>query len=245
MVGDDLIVYDDRTSGVMSLNATAAYMWVSFDGSRTVAMVAQDVSEDFGLDYAEALSEVQAFADGLAERGLLVAHAPDLAEELEVKRQQAQERAEAVGLKVRESRIQRNGLSIGTVAPAFTLPDLDGVEHSLADFRGKPVLLVFSDPHCGPCQYLAPDLARLHSERKDDLTILMISRGEVEENRAKVEEHGLGFPVLLQRQWEISKEYAFFGTPCGYLIDEDGVIENGIAVGGPNIMSMVEAPAAE
>lgn len=34
-------------------------------------------------------------------------------------------------------------LEIGTKAPAFTLPDQDGVEHSLHDFLGKKVVLYF------------------------------------------------------------------------------------------------------
>ncbi len=47
-----------------------------------------------------------------------------------------------------ESRIERNGLSAGTVAPEFTLPDVKGVTISLEKYRGRRVLLVFSDPHC-------------------------------------------------------------------------------------------------
>src|ERR1043166_2627904 len=51
------------------------------------------------------------------------------------------------------SRIKRDGLKAGTPAPDFHLPRLDGRgELSVADFRGRKLLLVFSDPHCGPCQ---------------------------------------------------------------------------------------------
>ena len=42
--------------------------------------------------------------------------------------------------------------------------------------------------------------------------VVMISRGEPKENRAKVKEHGLTFPIMLQRQWEISQRYAMFAT---------------------------------
>ena len=49
------------------------------------------------------------------------------------------------------SRLNRHGLKAGTVAPEFRLPRIDGGELSLADFRGARVLLVFSDPDCGPC----------------------------------------------------------------------------------------------
>jgi len=59
----------------------------------------------------------------------------------------------------------------------------------------------------------------------------MISRGEPKENRAKVKEHELTFPVVLQQQWEISRRYAMFATPIAYFLDEQGVIAHDVAVG--------------
>src|SRR5262249_5181322 len=56
------------------------------------------------------------------------------------------------------SKIKRGGLMAGTPAPNFRLPRLDGSKLSLEDFRGQRVLLVFSDPHCGPCNVLASEL---------------------------------------------------------------------------------------
>src|SRR4051812_34334609 len=78
-----------------------------------------------------------------------------------------------------ESRIEREGLKAGTPAPAFSLPDLHGRTVSLEEFRGRRVLLVFSDPYCGPCNALAPDLVRLQREHQDNhLALVMVSRGE-------------------------------------------------------------------
>jgi peroxiredoxin len=132
------------------------------------------------------------------------------------------------------SRLKRDGLKTGTTAPDFRLPCLDGTERSLADFRGRRVFLVFSDPHCGPCQALAPYLQKFCSEHPD-VSVLMISRGDPKENRAKVKEHGLTFPVLLQQRWEISRLYAIFATPVAYLIDETGLILHDVAVGVDSI----------
>jgi peroxiredoxin len=139
------------------------------------------------------------------------------------------------------SRLKRDGLKAGASAPDFHLPCLDGTERSLADFRGHRVLLVFSDPHCGPCQALAPYLQKVCSEHPD-VSVLMISRGDPKENRAKVKEHGLTFPVLLQQRWEISRLYAIFATPVAYLIDETGLILRDVAVGVDSIK--VFAPLA-
>jgi peroxiredoxin len=139
------------------------------------------------------------------------------------------------------SKIKRHGLKAGTPAPDFRLPCLDGTVRSLGDFRGSRVLLVFSDPHCGPCQALAPQLEKFHREHTD-IFVVMISRGEPRDNRAKVKERGLTFPVLLQRQWEISRLYAMFATPMAYVIDEQGVIFNDVTVGvEPIIRLMAEA----
>jgi len=136
------------------------------------------------------------------------------------------------------SKIKRDGLMAGTPAPDFRLPCLDGTERSLGDFRGSRVLLVFSDPHCGPCQTLAPQLEKFHRTHRN-LSVVMISRGEPEDNCAKVKEHRLTFPVLLQRQWEISRLYAMFATPMAYLIDERGVLFNDVAVGVEPILQLM------
>jgi methylamine dehydrogenase accessory protein MauD len=60
------------------------------------------------------------------------------------------------------SRLNRSGLKAGTPAPGFCLPRLDRGELSLEEYRGHRLLLVFSDPECGPCDELAPQLERLH-----------------------------------------------------------------------------------
>ncbi|HEV2853352.1 MAG TPA: redoxin domain-containing protein [Thermoanaerobaculia bacterium] len=124
-----------------------------------------------------------------------------------------------------ESRIERDGLKAGTPAPNFTLPEVRGGTVSLDQYRGRKVLLVFSDPHCGPCDELAPHLARLQEEhRSNGLDLLMVGRGDPGENRKKVEKFGFEFPVGLQRRWEVSKQYGIFSIPAGFLIDEQGVI---------------------
>ena len=172
------------------------------------------------------------------------------------------------------SRIKRDGLKAGTPAPLFRLPRLDGGELALEDLRGSRVLLVFSDPRCGPCDALAPQLEKFHrsslalndaatspvgravpcSPPEGELSptgaqgtarptvepaVVMISRGEIEDNRAKVTEHRLTFPVVLQQHWEISRRYAMFATPVAYLIDEAGVITHEVTVGEEGILKLL------
>lgn len=68
----------------------------------------------------------------------------------------------------------------------------------------------------------------------------MISKGGPKENRAKVKEHGLTFPVVLQQQWEISRRYAMFATPVAYLIDEAGIITRDVALGVEPILELAK-----
>jgi peroxiredoxin len=171
-----------------------------------------------------------------------------------------------------KSKIKRDGLKAGTLAPDFRLPRLDGRgELGLADFRGRRVLVVFSSPPCGPCNALAPELEKFYRSQgsgctiRDDrpltpvlspsdgkrvtdgpveeefpsIEVVMISKGEAKENRAKVKEHGLTFPIVLQQQWEISRRYAMFATPIAYLIDEQGVIVHEVAVGTDAIQNLM------
>jgi len=141
------------------------------------------------------------------------------------------------------SKINRDGLKAGTPAPDFRLPRLDGRgELSLSELRGKRVLLVFSSPQCGPCNTLAPELEKFHREHPE-MGLVMISKGEAKENRAKVKEHGLTFPIVLQHQWEISRRYAMFATPVAYLIDESGTIQQDAAVGVEPILALMAGMA--
>jgi peroxiredoxin len=140
-----------------------------------------------------------------------------------------------------ESRIERGGLKAGTTAPPFSLPDIRGGTTRLEDFRGRRVLLVFTDPHCGPCEQLAPELARLHEEHRDNgLALVMVGRGEPEENRRKAERHGIEFPVVIQDGWKLSKAYGIFATPVAFLIDERGVIASDVGVGAEQILALAD-----
>src|SRR5262249_28550844 len=129
-----------------------------------------------------------------------------------------------------------------TLAPNFRLPLLNGGELALEDLRGRRVLLVFSDPHCGPCNHLAPELEKFHRQHTEH-SLVMVSRGAPKENLSKVKKHGLTFPIVLQQQWEISRLYAMFATPIVYFIDETGFIEHDVAVGVEPILALMRSAA--
>lgn len=211
--------------------------------------------EEHGLTCRVLLQRDGATVEGFAHMGTPVAYLLDekgrIAKPVAVGAREVPELAEhAAGRHKRlrterpvgESRIEREGLKAGTPAPRFELPDLAGGRVSLVDQRGRRVLLVFSDPDCGPCEELLPELARLDREhRSDGLSVVMISRGGLEENRQKAEAFGLEFPTALQSGWKLSKKYGIFATPVAFLIDEEGVIERDVARGRSEILTLAQA----
>ena len=80
----------------------------------------------------------------------------------------------------------RKGLPVGVPAPAFHLTGLEGGTVTLDHLRsmGKSILLVFTNPKCGPCKKLLPTLGRWQHEHVSQLTIVNVSQGSLEANRA-------------------------------------------------------------
>src|SRR5215203_1407045 len=80
---------------------------------------------------------------------------------------------------------QAEGLPVGSEAPEFSLSGLHGETLTLGALRssGKTVMALFTDPGCGPCNALLPDVGRWQEEHAQKLTLALISRGEVEENK--------------------------------------------------------------
>jgi thiol-disulfide isomerase/thioredoxin len=140
------------------------------------------------------------------------------------------------------------GLPLGVEAPAFSLEGLYGETLTLDSLRasGSPVMLLFTDPNCGPCNALLPEIGRWQEEHSEKLSIALISRGAVEENKAKTSEHGLT-KVLLQKDWEVSEAYKVRGTPSALVVRPDGTIGSPVAGGseaiGDLVTRAVEAPS--
>src|SRR5262249_16759527 len=97
-------------------------------------------------------------------------------------------------------------LIAGPVAPSFILPDLSGefITLDVLLSNGKPVLLIFSDPGCGPCNALVPEIGRWQQDYAGKLTLTLISRGTPEANRARASQYGIA-PVLLQQDREVAE----------------------------------------
>ncbi len=125
-------------------------------------------------------------------------------------------------------------------APDFDIAALDGGRLTLDSLKepGKPVMLVFADPGCGPCSALTPDIAEWQKRFGEDLTMAVISRGTPESNQDKFVTKGVG-NIGLQEEWEVFNDYEVRGTPSAILIDPDGIIRQPYGVGRDSIRQLV------
>jgi peroxiredoxin/membrane associated rhomboid family serine protease len=141
---------------------------------------------------------------------------------------------------------QREGLPVGSAAPEFGLSGLHGETLTLEALRssGKPVMALFTDPGCGPCNAMLPEVGRWQQEHAHKLTLALVSRGAVEENRSKAQEHGLT-NVLLQKDWEVSEAFEVRGTPSAVLIAPDGQVASPVAGGDEGIRGLLSYAVGE
>jgi thiol-disulfide isomerase/thioredoxin len=136
--------------------------------------------------------------------------------------------------------LPHHGLPLGDPAPSFTLSGLYGETVTLESLTAaeKPLMLLFTDPNCGPCNALMPQISGWQREHADELTIAVMTRGSAEDNRSKVREHGV-VSVWLDNELAVYNAYLGSGTPGAVLVDADGVIASSVAAGADAIARLV------
>lgn len=132
-------------------------------------------------------------------------------------------------------------LAVGTIAPDFTLPDQNGEERSLSDFKGQKVILYFypKDMTSG-CTKQACAFGELYPQfREKDAVVLGVSKDSVASHKRFEEKYGLPFILLSDTEksviqaYDVWKEKKLYGkismgvVRTTYLIGENGVIVKG------------------
>lgn len=120
--------------------------------------------------------------------------------------------------------VARDGLAVGSRAPDFSLPVLDGRTVSLADYRGLPLLLVFGSADCAPCRNLIPDLHRFADEHHEELRVLFLCRGTTDEAHRFAEEMEMRVAVAAHPDEQLPEKYKARVTPFAFLVDSEGLI---------------------
>lgn len=122
----------------------------------------------------------------------------------------------------------------GAPAPDFVLPVLGGETMKLSDLRGQGVVLNFWGTWCPPCREEMPALDSAHQKFKDKgVQVIGVNIGESDVVVSSfMEKYQLSFPMLMDRNSEISRLYQVGNLPQTVFIDGEGMI-NRVVVGGP------------
>ncbi len=118
----------------------------------------------------------------------------------------------------RESPMTSLALPPGSKAPPFelTAPGKEAVSLQGLLGRGNPVLVIFTDPDCGPCVALAPRIAAWQRAHEAELEI-----------------------AVVEKRTDVADAYGAAGTPNAVLVDPDGAVASEVAAGGPAIEALV------
>ncbi|MBO9730640.1 MAG: AhpC/TSA family protein [Chitinophaga sp.] len=121
------------------------------------------------------------------------------------------------------------GMEIGTIAPGFTLPDVNGKQVSLSDYKGKYVLIDFWASWCAPCRAQNPYLKAAYEKFKDkNFTILSVSADEKKDKwlQAMEEDKQPWTQVcdLKASMSPVALDYHVIAIPVNYLVGPDGKI---------------------
>lgn len=122
-------------------------------------------------------------------------------------------------------------LPLGTVAPAFDLPDPHGQRVTLASFSGAPALLVmFLCNHCPYVKHIQRPLAALVREYNTrQVTAVAINANDIanypDDSAVRMaedaERFGYSFPYLIDESQDVAKAYRAACTPDFFLFDRD------------------------
>ena len=116
-------------------------------------------------------------------------------------------------------------LTLGDPAPSFELPGIDGRRHSLGDYGGQPVAVVFS---CCHCPYVMAWEDRINAAARDyagraGLLAINSNAGYLgdsfDDMKARAREKGFVFPFLYDETQEVARAYGAARTPEVFLFD--------------------------
>jgi cytochrome c biogenesis protein CcmG/thiol:disulfide interchange protein DsbE len=109
-------------------------------------------------------------------------------------------------------------------APGFDLAALDGSTLSLADYRGKVVMVDFWTSWCPPCARETPVLASVYDRyRYAPVEFIGISIWDRGQDAIRfVDQYGVSYPVAIDHDGRVAIDYGVTGIPEKFFIDPEG-----------------------
>src|SRR5271154_38050 len=117
------------------------------------------------------------------------------------------------------------GQLIGSSAPDFELPTLDGKNLKLSDLRGKAVLLNFWATYCGPCKLEMPWFVELQKEygpQGFQVVGVAMDDASTEDIAKFAKEMGVNYPILVGKE-SVGESYGGVNVlPTTFFVDRSG-----------------------
>jgi peroxiredoxin len=135
---------------------------------------------------------------------------------------------------------------IGETAPAFTLSGIDDKLYGLEKDGARLTLAVFFKTTCPTCMMAWPYVERLYQQfRGTGLAVWGISQDARDVSTEFASRHGSTFPILIDRDWRVSREYDPEFVPTLFLIDPNGqIIDTVVAFDKAGLNRLAQTVAA-
>jgi thiol-disulfide isomerase/thioredoxin len=138
--------------------------------------------------------------------------------------------------------VQRDGLPVGSVAPAISGVTAAGADTGWEPKRGQPQLLLFAAPDCEPCATVLPAVERLARAADGGLGIAAVVPGPREEVARFVERYRPPYPCLAEDGSGAFTRYRVRVTPFGFVVGGDGrVLAKGLCGDHVRLRGLLEA----
>jgi cytochrome c biogenesis protein CcmG/thiol:disulfide interchange protein DsbE len=118
---------------------------------------------------------------------------------------------------------------IGSLAPDFTLPGLDGKPVTLSRLRGRVVVLTFFASWCHPCEEDMPILERAQRDIGDRIAVVGVNYQDFpNDSRDFVRRLGVTFPALVEDSTDnpVAARYDVHAMPDTLFIDANGIVRD-------------------
>jgi peroxiredoxin len=116
----------------------------------------------------------------------------------------------------------------GSPAVDFSLAALNSEDIALSDYAGQVIVMNFWATWCPPCRAEMPGLNRFYEAHRDEGLVVLAINGQEDEATVRpfIEANQFSFPVLLDLNGAVARQYTTRSFPTTFIIGRDGTIQH-------------------